>query len=361
MPPEARACRPSRRGRSARGGFTLIELLVTIGVIGLLVGLLLPAVQSAREASRRLECMNHLKQIGLALNSYVSGCGYFPGVVTPTDYRAGRPISGHVYSPFARMLAELDQRPLFDAANLTGYATEPSVLQANLTVMSVSLGLFLCPSDGSPPVEGHGRANYRFCLGPGPWSSPGTAKEGAFDGPFTAHRFHRPADFLDGLSQTAGASERIQGNWMRDVWSPGNYRITGALDGGIPDSAGGMLTIQWGRSVCQSAPPTSPIETRAGESWFLSGLHFTDYGHTAPPNSRDPDCSFFSSIANSGMIDVQGRTVLEGVISARSRHPGGVNVLFMDGRVQFVADGIDLRTWRAIATRSGGEATSLDP
>jgi prepilin-type processing-associated H-X9-DG protein len=314
------------------------------------VALLLPAVQSARAASRRIECANHLKQIGLALQSYQSTYQYFPGVETPSAYLRGSPASNHSYCPLARLLAELDQGPLYNAANLTDQATRPGSLWANLTVMSLSVGLFLCPSDVQPRVSGYGRVNYRFNLGPGPWFAPAPLKQAAWDGPFTAHRFYTPAAFTDGLSQTVGASERVQGNWIKDVWSPGDYVLTGA-----GDSFRAETTIDWAVSICTAASADLPLETRSGESWFLTGYHFTDYNHCAPPNAAIRDCSIYSFSEG-----IHNRTLHEGVFTARSRHPGGVNTLLMDGSVRFVRDGVNLAVWRALATRAAGDIASSD-
>lgn len=157
------------------------------------------------------------------------------------------------------------------------------------------------------------------------------------------HRFYRPADFRDGLSQTVGASERLQGDWSRDRFSKGDYRLTGAQNGG-------PLTIDWARSVCAAPSATLSHESRGGESWFLTGYHFTNYNHCVPPNAPTPGCSLFPYTE-----DIHWRTLHEGILPARSLHPGGVNTLGMDGGARFTGDGIALPIWRAVATRSGGE------
>ena len=336
------------------GGFTLIELLVVVSIIGLLLALLLPAVQAARETSRRLDCVNHLKQIGIALQSYESTYGFFPGVETQSASVGRSSYSNHAYSPLARILAQLDQGPLYNASNLTGEATLPSSLWANITVMSLTVSLFLCPSDSIPSVSGYGRSGYRFNIGPSPWFAPAPLKLAARDGPFTSHEFHGPASYKDGLSQTVGVSERLQGNWTTGSWSRGDYVLTGAGDSlmaGITEP----LTINWVVSICASVTESLPIEHRSGESWFLSGYHFTDYNHCATPNAELRDCSLYSF-----REDVHWRTLHEGVFTARSRHPGGVNALLMDGSVRFIRDAVGLPVWRALATRDRGDIISGD-
>ena len=340
---DERGSRPVGRCRA----FSLIELMAVLTIIGLLAGLLLPAVQRSREAARRVTCTNHLKQIGLALHSYSARYECYPAVNGRSAVGPGT-YSGHAYSPLARILPELEQVPLYNSVNFSPIATSAESLWANRTVMMTMIETFLCPSQPNVAEPGFARGNYRFNLGPAPWFGADDRKEAAWSGPFTVHRFYRPADFRDGLSQTVGASERLQGDWTQDRFSSGDYRLTDAQNGG-------PLTIAWARSVCAAAPATLPHESRGGESWFLSGYHFTNYNHCEPPNAATPDCSLFSFTE-----DIHWRTLHEGVFTARSAHPGGVNVLRMDGSVRFVGNGVELRVWRALATRAGGEPTSAE-
>jgi prepilin-type N-terminal cleavage/methylation domain-containing protein/prepilin-type processing-associated H-X9-DG protein len=335
-------------------GFTLIELLVVVSVIGLLIGLLLSAVQSSREASRRLQCAANLKQIGLALHAYVAQQGVFPGIDLKTrSYpRTGQFISTYLYSPFARMLPELEQIPLYNAINFSFPPIEGAF--ANRTAMTTSVGILLCPSDSQPPVPGYGRVNYRFSLGPAALWAPGSYYPASQSGPFTVHVVYSPADFPDGLSTTVGASERLEGDWIKGPFKLGGdyVYLTTAIPPGIspalydPDQVIGY---------CSGLPLTLPQESRGGESWLLSGLHFTNYNHCATPNMRISDCSLNSA-------DLQllpARVNEQGVFKASSHHPGGVNALLMDGSVRFFADGIDLRVWRALSTRNGGEVVQF--
>ncbi|MEW4569816.1 DUF1559 domain-containing protein [Tautonia sp. JC769] len=340
------------RGRNGgaspvRPAFTLIELLAVILVIGLLTAIVVPAVQGSREAARRLQCMNHLKQIGLALNHYGSLHGYYPGYLTPTYRRAHGVVSAHAYSPLARLLAQLDQVPLYDAANFEHETRLPVAEWANRTVMTTTVEVFLCPSDAQPRVPGFGRVNYRFNVGPTPLSAGGPPFPFSQSGPFTAHRFRRPAEFRDGLSNTIGVSERVQGDWTRDVFDPsGDYHLrTGFREVTDPDGAA-RLCASLGRGIV-------PAESRSGESWFLSGYHCTNYNHCQAPNASDPDCAFGGESYRSTLL--WDRVRRWGVFTARSRHRGGVNALSMDGSVSFVSNGIALPVWRAKATCSGGE------
>jgi prepilin-type processing-associated H-X9-DG protein len=285
-----------------------------------------------------------LKQIGLALQNYASTHGCFPAINSVT-YRLGSRVgSGQVYSPLVRMLGELDQAPLYNTFNFSGIPTVGATAVQNLTAMSVSLEVALCPSDSQPPVSGYGRMNYRFCTGPTPWFAPSARLPGSLDGPFTVHYFRAPADFRDGLSNTVGVSERLQGGWVKDAFKrDGDYLL---VPGGFSLAHDADQAV----AACAAAPIDGSKDTRAGESWALSGFHFSDYNHCAPPNPVSSDCAL-----DQNKEDLHNRTLHAGVFSASSRHPGGVNVLLMDGSVRFVTNGIDLFTWRALSTRSGGE------
>ena len=321
-------------------GMTLIELLVVVAVIGILVGLLLPAVQAAREAARRAQCLNNLRQMGIAIHQYVSTHEVFP----PSYLRDAK-------SPVVHLLPFFEQAVLFHAVNFDLEADFGPGLQTNLTAMSVAIGTLLCPSDGAPRVEGYGRINYRFSVGPATHAS---GNDPAAPGAFAPLLTFRPAHFSDGLSQTVGVSERLQGDWTRSTYRRGgDYPFAGVgLVAPTPDA---------GLALCRSAHAAltteSPIESRGGESWFLAGLHFTSYNHCASPNRWDLDCAFNLALT---IGTVHGRALGPGIFSASSAHPGGVNVLMMDGAARFARDSVDLAVWRAISTRSGGETASLE-
>jgi hypothetical protein len=337
------AARPRYR---ATPGFTLVELLVVIFSLGVLAGILLPAVQSAREAARRMQCANNLKQIGLALHHYESANRVFPAIYSDSGMNRG---AGHGYSPLARMLPELELGPLFNATNLTyGHADHGSIL-ANHTVVMTAVANFTCPSDAPPPVLGYGRVNYRFSTGPIPWMSPTYDIPDHWSGAFTMHRFYRASDFTDGLSSTVGASERLQGDWTTDRYKHGgDYRLASFRFERL-EGRGDVPIAQ-----CHAQAPTLPLESRGGESWFYSGFHFTNYNHCLPPNPPSDDCSF-----DEAREDLHARTMHDGTFAATSYHPGGVNALLMDGAVRFLGNRISREVWQAIGTRNGGEALPL--
>jgi prepilin-type N-terminal cleavage/methylation domain-containing protein/prepilin-type processing-associated H-X9-DG protein len=335
-------------GNLRRRGFTLLELLVVLFIIGLLTALLLPAVQSAREASRRLHCANNLRQIGLALHEYLSEQNVFPGV----DLK-NRPVAGpfvettYYFSPIARMLPQLEQSPLFSATN---FALPPFQSVAfNLTVMQTTLAGVLCPSDTQPPIRGYGRVNYRFSLGPTPIWAAGLDPV-VSSGPFTIQAVYSPADFRDGLSATVGVSERLEGDWIKDRFKLGGdyiYVATAVL----PNVAPNLWDPDQAVRYCSDLGLTPPQESRGGESWLLSGLHFTNYNHCATPNLGIPDCSLNSNRQDALLTRINE----QGVFKATSYHPGGVNAVLMDGSVRFFTDGVNVRVWRALSTRSAGE------
>ncbi len=342
---------PRRLGRgvcrSPRRAFTLIELLVTISIIGILIGLLIPAVQSAREAARRIQCVNNLKQIGIALHGYATAVGCFPPVILETN-------PGHFdrYSPSARSLAFLDQPALYNAVNFQQWASLGWGPATNSTVMLSTVAVFLCPSDQSSPVPGYGRNNYDLTSGAEPWGlfEPG---ELSIAGPFsTSYHAFTPAEIRDGLSNTAGASERLQGDWTKDTFKRGGDYVMGALGYNFE---GGFTADQAIQYCATLSPLNAPVESRGGESWFLSGYHFTGYNHVTTPNRWDLMCSL-----DFNNLDLHTRTLHHGSFPATSRHPGGINVLMMDGNVRFVRDGVDLSIWRGAATVAGGEVGNLD-
>lgn len=333
------------RRPSLRSGFTLIELLSVIGIISLLIGLLLPAVQSAREAARRLHCQNNLHQIGLALHAYhsVNNCFPLPGIPGKKNYDE----YGGFYSFHTRILPYLDSSALFNSINFSSGVWIPDTLvggmlpwQAaitaiNQTAISTSVDSFLCPSDGGP-FENAGNS-YRGCQGVGPGYGTTAEHPDSGNGLFPLYRL--PVDSSrvpDGLTHTVACSERLRGSGLsnaldptRDLFSTSAYPLTADA------------TLIACRAVAKSGVSRGFV--RSGNSWFFSGMERTLYTHAQPPNGRIPDCIIAVSYEGHGMA------------TARSAHYGGVNVLMGDGSNRFVNETINGEVWRGFGTRNGRE------
>jgi prepilin-type N-terminal cleavage/methylation domain-containing protein/prepilin-type processing-associated H-X9-DG protein len=336
---------------SVNRGFTLIETLVVIGIFSILMALLLPAVQSAREAARRAQCANNLHQIGLALQGYETDNQCYP--VSSTGVQIADPRNPDVtlrqylgyFSIHVRLLPYLDLRPVYDSVNFVA-GTEPidnfmtppgpqslSLAAIQTTAMTVCVDTFLCPSDGGPFNETGN--NYRGNVGLGPYASAWAESRDSGNGFFLEVEVTRPSYVRDGLSHTAAFSERLRGSGKvghsvpeRDFWA-----ITVDID-----TADELLV------GCQvAARPGAATYPLAGNRWFWVGRDRTLYTHTQQPNGRIPDCILSDAIGPPGMA------------TARSWHKGGVNVLMGDGSVRYALEGIAPAVWRGLGTRNGGE------
>ena len=338
-----------------RRGFTLIELLVVIVIIALLIALLLPAVQSAREAARRSQCNNNLRQIGVALHNYHSTQGLFPsaGIIAPlSNYWVANGLAwpGHYdYSAFAQILPFLEQKALFDSINFeVPFATNtgPPVPQ-NTTAVIVQIRTFLCPSDTRENVIfGRAPSNYASCTGdglPGGFALPGPY--GNPDGPLYCNSSKSFASLTDGTSQTALIGECVIGNGSQidpTAGAPNPMEVMIDLPGGHSVYADTFTYIPLTTAECAGSSSYFPYRQSA---WMQGDYGTTLYDHYLTPNSKTYDCI---------------RDWLHGWRTARSRHPGGVNLLFADGSVHFIKDTINTVPWRALGTCAGGEVISAD-
>ena len=306
--------------RAPRRGFTLIEVLVTLGAVALLAALILPAVMAAREAARKAQCQNNLKQIGLALHNFEGTRGLFPA-----GYRRSGDASAH-----AALLPHLDEA--VRAAALKN-GDRGGVVPA-----------FVCPSD---PVAGG--SNYRACTGSDPyWHRAEWGLNGA-EALKTAGAFAvvdgLPAALMrDGLSNTAAFSEKRKSG-PDDAWDPEtDYWYTAAFLG-----RDGYPTTDELRRLCEPYAGTPAVfQKDGGRDWARGGFVSTLYNHAVGPNPAFPDCSVVN--VPRGYSPEPG-----GLHAADSDHRGGVHLLLLDGSVRFTADTVDLALWRASATRSGGE------
>jgi prepilin-type N-terminal cleavage/methylation domain-containing protein/prepilin-type processing-associated H-X9-DG protein len=327
--------------RTSRRGITLIELLVVIGIIGLLAGLVLPAVQAAREASRRMTCTSNLSQLGLALHGYESATGSFPPLLLsrPTTFfpPGGEYALFRSHSGAAMLLPYLEQRALYDSLNFSVPCfPEPSIPEfpQNRTAALTVVAVFLCPSDDLAPSGEFAPISYRanggLCGDCGPTPPPDYGQDGAF-----RFRSTRPSDFKDGLSSTLAFSEKLIG-------SPVGSSFDGRRDWHdvAPLYASQGMTIDRWIEVCDAPFIKIPGTLRAGGSWLIGAAPVSQFYTGGTPNWPVTDC---------GMVRDAG------LFSASSFHPGGVNALMADGSVRFARDTISPETWRALGTRAGGE------
>lgn len=338
-----------------RSAFTLIELLVVIAIIGVLIALLLPAVQKVREAANRTSCKNNLKQLGLALHNYESTTKQFPPAfkanVPTSGPFAGLPAYFFSWSALAQLNPYLEQTNIYNAMDLTQPIYMPptfNISPANQFAIQQIVPTFLCPSDRMEPVSvayGEpiiGPTNYAVCIGTGttnggpPFGSPWNA-----DGMFRAKKPTRIASVTDGLSHTAAMSESLLGDGDENAVGPipGDPQLVYAYTGfGTPlNDANCASATQWN------------IENRRGFMWATGEIRCGSYNHYYTPNAKIYDC-----ISND-LTPGEGMFTSIGFRAARSRHPGGVNLLLGDGSVQFITDNVDLTTWRALSTSSGAE------
>ncbi len=369
--------------RPRTAGFTLVELLVVIAIIATLIGLLLPAVQSAREAARRTQCQNNLKQIGLALRGFESGKLYFPPPRLDPDWQQGGTVKtsytsyqnvqptdkSGFYSVHIWILPFMEAKQVTDSINFSQAQMKRMLnpTNNNYSVYAQAMGLFICPSDSN-----RGRLisenSYRCNVGGstpygGAVSSSqqnvrtGTSSDGfsvGGNGAFMTKQGKRglkSSDISDGLSKTVFFSERTMGsgkNMSANLPTKADM-IT------MPSRQDGPVARSIMFNDCASASPTISSYNFAGagrwpdgddwsNGWPFSGYDATQYNHVAPPNWSGWDCGNYSAIP-----DTPGE---HAIVSARSQHAGVVNVIFGDGAVQTVTDGIDLAVWRAMGTRA---------
>jgi prepilin-type N-terminal cleavage/methylation domain-containing protein/prepilin-type processing-associated H-X9-DG protein len=303
------------RAPCAREGFTLVELLVVIAIIGVLVALLLPAVQAAREAARRMSCTSNMRQLGLALHSYHDVYGKFPG--------ARDPFSPGPFSTHAHLLDYLEQGNLSKLIDFT----QPTSTGVNLTIANTAVKSFLCPSDpanGRVPGLTFGGCNLVANVGTGINSGDYVTGDGVF-------LLTNPVAFrniTDGTSNTAAFSESVIGDGQNVAVSPQRQAVQ--LSGSTQPDA----------SSCASGPWIG----KRGDRWINGGYLSTAYNHFALPNSATWDC--LNSSNNYGWK------------TARSLHSGGVNLCLCDGSTRFINSNLDMNVWKAVATRDGGEAVN---
>ncbi len=355
-----------QRSTCLRQGFTLIEVLVVISIIGVLVALLLPAVQSAREAGRRAQCSNNLKQIGLAMSTYENTHGVFPPGRINT-YVSG---NGHCWGAYSQLMPQLEMQTLFNAMNFCmnpdpDYTTTSAAVNQTAAVTVVST--LLCPTDAGPslvPVGGGNYAGHNYLLNVGTGYSviqrpaaPLTVPNGLF----YENSAVSMAMITDGSSQTVAISETTRSRAGAPTGFNGltvlahdplaGFVITGnnTAGHGPPIVSDADYAIQ-----CLVSKPPGFQATR-GIKWLYGAPGHSMYNHRRPPNDARSDCRGGLPHSDKSRADWQNLTLN---ITARSGHSGGAQSLFCDGHVQFVKNTVNSATWQGLGSRNGQEIVS---
>ena len=317
-------------------GFSLIEVLVTIALIALLIALLLPAVQNARDAAQRVQCQNNLRQIGIGLQNYHTAHSVYPLRFNEKN------SSLHVL-----LLPYVEQSVLYNNINFSVPLLYSNVSWSDMpdatfnTVANTKLSMFICPSDSAGSRYAVGNS-YRCNIGVGPseWWSNENADSG--NGFFTNPGCSSAQSIVDGLSHTVAFCERLMGS--RDKSSGLAERDFYQLNA-VGDYVAGK-NADYALSGCKIAAKKFGYNFAyhdAGTNWSRSGLLHTHYNHAQGPNGIIPDA----------VTDVYAQPW--GIATARSWHNGGVEALLGDGSIRWMKDSTAIKLWRALGTRNGGE------
>ena len=349
--------------RLKKNGFTLVELLVVIAIIGILIALLLPAVQAAREAARRSQCTNNLKQLGIGFHNYHDVHKFFPRF-------AYHPGNGNNYwrgySSFTMILPFIEQQAVYDQVKSDSNSFFDFWDGGSLAaIRRTPIAAFKCPSDGYFPIasttarENGPTCNYGVSFGTTYQWDYSPDQNGMFRGDSDYNRARdttielRIADVRDGTSNTLMASEHLTGDRNDNMWMNGQTsetRIGAAFPGSAQYPTEAEVTA-FG-VACDGVGPNGDGSQNStnGQHWISPEPTQTALNTIAPPNWQYPNCQ------TSGSGFAADR---DGAYPPRSRHPGGVVGVLGDGSVRFFSETINLPTWHHIGGRDDGNAVEI--
>jgi prepilin-type processing-associated H-X9-DG protein len=316
-----------------------VELLVVIAIIGVLVALLIPAIQASRGAAGRAACANNLRQVGLAAQNHVSARGHFPNGSVAKENPAQPFLAWTLYrwSALAQLLPYLENGAAYSALDLSVplYGGNFAIRPENIQTVKFLVPELLCPGDISRPVSpDFGPTNYAVCAGSG--AGGGTPRD--TDGIFFINSQVKPAKITDGLSKTALASESLLGQPQQGDNHDPQTEYKFAFASPISDT------------ICNAANQWNMSDPR-GFAWANGEFRCGLYNHYYTPNSKTADCM---GVQLGGGVRLQFTPY--GWRAPRSAHPGGVNLVFADGSLQFLADAVEPGVWRALSTVAGSES-----
>jgi prepilin-type N-terminal cleavage/methylation domain-containing protein/prepilin-type processing-associated H-X9-DG protein len=309
---------------TSRRGFTLVELLVVIAIIGILIALLLPAVQAAREAARRMQCTNNMKQIGLAVHNHATALGRLPSAgLGWNDAMTG----------WRGMSTLVQVLPYLENESVTFQVDFDKRIWDQVAAWKNPMPVYCCPSDSAyGRLSWHtvSRSNMAVCVG------------------------------------TAGSFKNLPGNRNFEIIKPANragmdLKTDGAfyleVGRGLNEFTDGLSTTALASEILAGRVDTGPsvYATDHRGRWVMPFEGGAAYSHRTTPNTSEPDVMTYCCVSSPDMPCVIQGDLQDEYFAARSKHPGGVNVLFGDGHVEFYDDTVDLTLWRALATVAGSE------
>jgi prepilin-type N-terminal cleavage/methylation domain-containing protein/prepilin-type processing-associated H-X9-DG protein len=350
----------------SRGGFTLIELLVVIAIIAVLIALLLPAVQAAREAARRSQCVNNLKQIGLALHNYHQTNNVFPLGATLQPNNPGTTYNWSCWSAQAQMLPYLEQVAVYNAINWSwacepyaeptsqdkGYASLGGYI--NATAYNIRINSFLCPSDpNAGPINDN---SYHASVGTTTYNTG--QHNPASTGVFGMQLSYGIQAITDGTSNTIAFAEALCGNGNASPGGPqkgnGTESSVGNASNKLDVNSVGYNLVLADLQNCSTSFLTLFGADDRGYRWGMGAMGYTLFNTVVPPNGGG------TYTWNSCRVGCCQQAQAAHYLPASSYHPGGVNCLAADGSVKFIKNSVSMQNWWALGTRGNGEVISSD-